>query len=100
MEPEVIDDSEWNKDTNDVPLKRKLNKIFGKRSSKMVLDTLNALMSVITTWLYISYTRDRGKYIKYVDGVIQDVTNWYHLYLFIVHVYFFIDFLIRTLAAE
>lgn len=36
MEPETIDDSEWGKDTKEVPFKRKLVKLFGKKSTRFV----------------------------------------------------------------
>jgi hypothetical protein len=93
MEPEVIDDSEWNKDTNEVPFKRKLAKVFGKKSTKLVQDTLNMVVSLVTAWLYIRFTYDIRAYLG-PDGA------WYRTYLDVVHIYFLLDFLIRVLAAE
>ena len=58
MEPEVIDDSVWLKDTNEVPFKRKLSKVFGNKTTRFVQDLLNCIVSASTTWLSISYTYD------------------------------------------
>ena len=93
MEPEVIDDSEWDKDTNEVPFKRKLSKLFGMKSIKLVQNLLNMGASFVTAWLYIEYTYN-------IEKLLSPEGDWYRTYRFVVHIYFTIDFLIRIIAAE
>jgi len=93
MHPEHIDDSEWLKSMNSVPVKRQLMRIFSNKKTVFVQDCLNCFVSNMTCILYI-YNTYNWMYFRGPQGW------WYSLYLLVVHIYFLLDFCVRCFTAN